>query len=129
MSNYTTQVRWICESKSGFTPEQLMNKTPDEIIDAARPSVFNFNYPIYDQAYKPVLESLILNHFYVREIGQETVGLHHIKINHKGIAGIGGCALVGGLGIAGRAHGQHLPDIHAGSLHKINKIFIFFKKL
>lgn len=83
MSNYTTQVRWICESKSGFTPEQLMNKTVDEVIEASRSNVFNFTYPIYDQAYKPVLESLILNHFYVREIGQETVGLWQLFLKNR----------------------------------------------
>lgn len=83
MSNYTTQVRWICESKSGFTPEQLIDKTVDEVIAASRSNVFNFAWPIYDENYRPVLETLILNHFYVREIGAETVGLWQLFLKNR----------------------------------------------
>lgn len=75
MSTYTTQVRYICESKSGFTVEELENKTVDEIIEASRTNVFNFDFPVYDEAFRSVLESTILLHFYTREIGAETVGL------------------------------------------------------
>lgn len=75
MSTYTTQVRYICESKSGFTPEQLLNKSIDEIISASRNNVFNFDFPVYDESFRSVLESTILLHFYTREIGAETVGL------------------------------------------------------
>lgn len=75
MSTYTTQVRYICESKSGFTVEELENKTVDEIIAASRSNVFNFDFPVYDENFRSVLESTILMHFYTREIGAETVGL------------------------------------------------------
>ena len=33
MSKYTTEVRWICESKSGFTEEELKTKPVDQIIN------------------------------------------------------------------------------------------------
>ena len=75
MSTYTTQVRYICETKSGFTLEELENKTVDEIIAASRNNVFNFDFPVYDENFRSVLESTILLHFYTREIGAETVGL------------------------------------------------------
>lgn len=75
MSTYTTQVRYICESKSGFTPEELLQKTVDEVINASRSNVFNFDFPVYDENFRSVLESTILLHFYTREIGCETVGL------------------------------------------------------
>lgn len=75
MSTYTTEIRYICESKSGFTVEEIKNKTVDEIIEVARNNVFNFDFPVYDEAFRPVLESTILLHFYTREIGCETVGL------------------------------------------------------
>lgn len=75
MSTYTTEVRYICESKSGFTPEQLLSKSVDEIIAASRNNVFNFDFPVYDESFRSVLESTILLHFYTREIGAETVGL------------------------------------------------------
>ena len=81
MSKYTTEVRYICESKSGFTPEELKEKTIDQIIAAARPAIFNFTYPIYEQQHKPELETKILMHYYTREIGAETAGLWQLWLN------------------------------------------------
>jgi hypothetical protein len=52
MSKYTTQLRHIVES--GI-------------------NIFDFEYPIFDSKYKPVLEQKIINHYYFREIGLETV--------------------------------------------------------
>ena len=83
MSNYTTQVRYICESVSGFTPSELLEKTVDEIISASREKVFNFDFPVYDEAFRPVIESTILLHFYTREIGAETVGLWQLYLCRK----------------------------------------------
>lgn len=38
-------------------------------------NIFNaMVYPIYDELYRPILEEKILEHFYFREIGVETVG-------------------------------------------------------
>ena len=81
MSKYTTEVRYICESKSGFTPEEIRDKTIDQIIDAARPRIFNFSYPIYESEHKPALEKKILMHYYTREIAAETVGLWQLWLN------------------------------------------------
>ena len=50
----------------------------------------------------------------VGALGQQTVLNHQIEVDHQRVAGVGGRALVGGLGVAGGAHGQHLPDVHAG---------------
>jgi hypothetical protein len=36
--------------------------------------IFDFDYPIFDEAYRTTLEENITNAFYFREIGQETVG-------------------------------------------------------
>lgn len=35
--------------------------------------IFDFNYPIWKESYRTVLETKIINHFYFREIGFETV--------------------------------------------------------
>ena len=83
MSNYTSQLRYICEVQSGFTPAELNEKTIDEIITAAQPKIFNFRYPIYDEAYRNVLEHEILFHFYMREIGAETYGLFNYYLARK----------------------------------------------
>ena len=73
MSVYTTQLRYVCEHLAGKTESVPYSQTP-AVISAARPKLFDFDYPIYDRAYKPVLENKIINHFYFREIGAETVG-------------------------------------------------------
>ena len=74
MSKYTTEVRFICETAAGYNESQGYGKI-EEIIAAARPKIFDFTYPLFDQNYKAVIETKILRHFYTREIGAETVGL------------------------------------------------------
>lgn len=83
MSKYTTEVRWICEQKSGFTEAELQEKTPDEIIAAARGSIFNFSYPIYNEDHRTDLEIKILKHYYTREIGAETFALWRFWLNTR----------------------------------------------
>ena len=54
MSKYTTELRYIIES--GYELKALKD------------------YPIFDENYRQVLNKYILNHFWLREIGAETVG-------------------------------------------------------
>lgn len=82
MSKYTTEVRFICENYSGLDESKGYNKV-EEIIANSRAKVFDFNYPIYDEEYRSVLETKILKHFYTREIGAETVGLWKLWLNTK----------------------------------------------
>lgn len=72
MSKYTTELRFICETNSGLDMDN--NPTPDEVIAGSREKIFDFKYPIFDEAYKSVLESKILKRYYTREICCETVG-------------------------------------------------------
>lgn len=83
MSKYTTEVRYICEMRSGFPVDEMADHTPDEIIEAARTHIFDFDYPIYAETHKPELETKILKHYYTREIGAETVGLWKLWLNEK----------------------------------------------
>ena len=83
MSKYTTEVRFICETKSGFTEEELKVKSVDEIIDASKGYIFNFDFPIYDESHRGVLENKILKHYYTREISAETVGLWQLWLNSR----------------------------------------------
>ena len=80
MSKYTTEVRFICETLSGLKESQGINKV-EEIIEKARPLLFDFEYPIFDTEYKKTLETKILKHYYTREIGEETVGLWKLRLN------------------------------------------------
>lgn len=81
MAVYTTQVRTILESLTGN--ELATYKSSSEIISEARPLIFDFGYPIYDTAYKPVLETKILRHYFTREIGEETVGLWKFRLETR----------------------------------------------
>ena len=45
--------------------------------------LFNFNYPIFNDEYRPVLEEKITRHFYFREIGFETVGRFLFELETK----------------------------------------------
>ena len=81
MSNYTMELRHICEHYAGLTPEEIMFTSPDEIISAARTHVFDFEYPLYDADHKEELESKIISHYYLREIGAETPGMFKLFLS------------------------------------------------
>lgn len=55
----------------------------NSIIEKARPSVFSFDYPIFNTDYKVTLEHKILRHYYMQEIGLETVGQWKLKLEDK----------------------------------------------
>ena len=80
MSKYTTQVRFICESKAGIV-EPYTNISYTEIIERARPKIFNFSYPIWNENKRKELETNILKHFYTNEIGSETFGLWQLRLD------------------------------------------------
>lgn len=74
MSKYTTQVRFICETYAELT-ESVGYSDIDSVIEKSRDKVFDFDFPIYDESYRSVLETKILKRYYTREIGLETVAL------------------------------------------------------
>lgn len=82
MSKYTTEVRFICENYAGLS-ESVGYDSVDEVISKARSKVFDFKYPIFDENYRPVLETKILLHYYTREICEETVGLWKLRLKTK----------------------------------------------
>ena len=73
MSKYTTQLRFICETAAGLEESAGYDDT-EQIIKTARSKIFDFSYPIFDEAYREPLECKIIDHFYTQEIGFETVG-------------------------------------------------------
>ena len=76
MSKYTTELRFICQAYS-------KSSKVSEIISDARLHIFDFEYPIFDEQYREVLETKILKHFYMREIGAETVGLWKLWLDER----------------------------------------------
>ena len=82
MSKYTTEVRFICETIAGYDMSRGYGKVED-IINNSWESIFDFDFPIYDEAYRSVLCKKILRHYYTREIGFEAVGLWKFKLETK----------------------------------------------
>jgi hypothetical protein len=71
MSKYTTQLRNIVEN---CTYDNYELSTSDR-IEQSRSFIFDFDYPLWNEAYKKTLETKIIKHFYTKEIGFETIGL------------------------------------------------------
>lgn len=82
MSKYTTQVRLICESKSGLEVSGGSGDV-DNIIAGSWNKIFTSKAPFFDEAYRIVLCSKILKHYYMREICCETVGIWTLWMNTR----------------------------------------------
>ena len=82
MSKYTTEVRYICESYAGLK-QSVGFDSVESVIASAVPKIFNFSFPIFDEAYRSVLCAKILREFYTREISEETVGLWKLRLSQK----------------------------------------------
>ena len=80
MSKYTTELRYVCEYFAD-KQESVGAYTINSIIRQCRQHIFNFPYPIFDEAYRVPLEEKILRHFYTREICEETYGLWKLRLN------------------------------------------------
>lgn len=79
MSKYTIMIKDIVNNYS-ITSE---NKDIDSKLDVARNYLFDFDYPVIDEATKKRIEIAILKHYYMREIAFETVGIFKIKLNDR----------------------------------------------
>jgi len=79
LSEYTTQVRFICESYAGLQ-ESVGADDVNTIVALAAPKIF-MDFPIWDEGYRLTLETKILKHFYLREIAHETVGLWRLRLD------------------------------------------------
>lgn len=82
MSKYTTEVRFICESKSGLEISGGSNDV-DNIIANSWNKIFTSKAPFFDEEYRSVLCQKILKHYYLREICCETVGIWTLWMNTR----------------------------------------------
>lgn len=82
MSKYTTEIRFICETLNGQDTSSGYTSV-NEILNNVHNKVFDFDYPIFDEDYRPVLEKKILKHYYTREIGYETYGRFKLALDAK----------------------------------------------
>ena len=77
MAIYTTKLKTICEYFAEITEPYT------RVIELACPKIFSFPYPIFSEEYKQTLETNILKHFYMREIGAETFGQFKLFLDSK----------------------------------------------
>jgi hypothetical protein len=82
MSKYTTEVRFICEQKAGLEGSVGASDV-DEVLSKSWNKVVTSNFAIFDEAYREKLVSKVLKHYYLREIGAETVGVWMLWMNTK----------------------------------------------
>ena len=82
MSKYTTEVRFICESKSGLENSSGADNV-DEVIAGAWDKIFTSKAPFFDESYRSILCQKILKHYYLREICCETVGIWKLWMNER----------------------------------------------
>lgn len=53
----------------------------DEKIEEGRKHLFDFDYPFFDEDYRPIFEKNFIKNFYTREIGFETEELFKLKLD------------------------------------------------
>lgn len=82
LSKYTTEVRFICESKSGLEVSGG-SADVDKIIANSWNKIFTSKAPFFDEEYRSVLCQKILKHYYLREICCETVGIWTLWMNTR----------------------------------------------
>lgn len=85
MAKYTTEVRYICEEAYGLTGDEERRPSVNQITSSSKVlnRVFDFSFPIFDEAYRSVLEQKILKRYYTREIGEETVELWKLRLDTR----------------------------------------------
>lgn len=95
MSEYTIKLKDILHQlylNNKYTQKELYENqydfgkiyettNPIEIVEIARPGIFDFEYPLYDITHKEELEKKILYHYYNYEIGEDTYGAFKFNLN------------------------------------------------
>lgn len=82
MSVYTMELRVAMEALTSATEKEEYSGV-DELISNARPLIFDFDYPIFDTAYKSVLESKILKYYYFHEICDVPLARWKLMLDNK----------------------------------------------
>lgn len=78
MATYTTPLKTLIEQPTQYIKDMHM----DDRIEIGRQKLFDFDYPMFDDRYKPVFERKFIEHFYDREIGFETEHLFKRRLKN-----------------------------------------------
>lgn len=80
VSTYTTTIRDYIESFSHYQHTDQIPFSNKDKIELGRKHLFDFDYPIFDSAYRKVFETHFIRNFYMREVGFETMGLFKFRL-------------------------------------------------
>lgn len=84
LATYSMQIReYVEQVAKAKNPDSYILMNNRQKIEDARPVLFDFDYPIFDNAYRDGLETRIIRHFYMREMGFETEGLFKFALETK----------------------------------------------
>ena len=78
LAKYTMMIKDIVNSYYEGTSLRV-----DDKLEDTREYIFDFDYPVLDEATKKRIEVAILKHYYYREIAFETIGQFKIKLNDR----------------------------------------------
>lgn len=79
MAGYTIQLRKQIDNLLRFQYD-LHQLTHNQKIENALPLIFNFDFEIFDEAYRSVIETKLINAYYFKEIGFESYGEWHFRL-------------------------------------------------
>lgn len=82
MSKYTTEVRYICEYEAGYKNSVGVDEV-ENVLENSWNKIFTGDVIFFDESYKKLLCKKILRHYYLREIGSETVGVWKMWMNTR----------------------------------------------
>ena len=82
MANYTVLLKTVCESLNGYD-EPVSYPQIAQLIEDSREKIFDFDYPIFDETYRKVIETKIIKHFLMRELCEYTYGMWKFRLDTK----------------------------------------------
>lgn len=78
MATYTTRIMTLVDGYAQTNPGLSIAQK----INVARPKLFDFDYPFFDEGLRSEFEEHFIRNFYTREIGFETEGLFKFKLEN-----------------------------------------------
>lgn len=79
MATYTIQLRKQIDNLLRYQYD-LHQLTHEQKIEKVLPIIFDFDFDIFDEKYRSVIETKLLNAYYFRELGYETYGEWHFRL-------------------------------------------------
>ena len=79
MATYTVQLRKQIDNLLRYQYD-LHQLTHAQKIEKVLPLIFDFDFDIFDEKYRSVIETKLLNAYYFRELGYETYGEWHFRL-------------------------------------------------